>query len=650
MKRRINFTSRRVPVLIAVALCIAMMFTQVFCYAAYNTVPTKMFPKVTGVELLKNSVHQNTGETHQMELRIKFSNNVSAIDEEQERDAVNASDPNYMIGVNQRNLTKFHMVKKDTQEEVSGWTVEPHPQAEKQTDPSKYFYIYADNLEESTDYQVLIDEDLYANMGNSLGVPYIVDFNLSAETCSFHADGQVPEDEHSQAPLTLDLINLENNQKDVPADIEIFMRFSFNVAGDEVFQYNAQQISLTESEDSSKKVDIDVQKGGEVQEIKVKPKAALASGTEYHLIISNQFVARNGIALASPLGIYFTVAGEKQNPDEDDSSDGNEDSEGSSGGSGNSGDDAGGSSSGGSGDGSDGSSSGSSGGGSGGSSSGNSEDKSGEDNTPDNNEKINLENTKNGNVTIENKDAEAGDIVTLSVVPDNGFILDSIMVTDSEGNKIELTEQNGKYKFTMPDSNITIKTVFVEDNEYIEDYFTDIESSWARKDINKLADLGVVTGNPDGTFRVNSQITRAEIVTILVRLYDLDSETAVSFEDTKNHWASGYISIAAALGYVNGFDANRFGPNESLTRQQMAVMLSRIAGLTSNASVNGGQAQIFTDIDTVSAWAADAVAAVYENGIVNGYPDGTFRPSAYITRAEACHMIVNLMEKQSQAA
>ncbi len=609
MKRAMRnnfFTSRRRLTLTAAAICAAMIITQVFCYAAYNTVPTKMFPKVTGVEMLKNVEHQLTGELHQLELHIKFSNNVSAIDEEQERNAENAEDPDYMIGVNQRNLTKFHLVEAESQEEVddANWTVEPHPEAKKQTDTSKYFYIYADHLDENMDYQVLIDEDLYANMGNSLGVPYIVDFNLAAETCSFHAVGEPPEDEHAQAPLTLDMINLENNQKDVPADIEIYMRFSFNVAGDEVFEYNAAQISLVEADDSSKKIDIDVQKGGEVQEIIVKPKTELASGTEYRLIIDKQFVARNGIALSSPLNIYFTVAGEKQNPGEE------------------------------------------SGGGNGGSGGGNQGGGSASDNNG--NENIIIESVKNGSVTVETKDVKEGDTVTISAAADSGFLLDSITVSDGDGKEIELTGQDGKYTFTMPKTAVAIKAVFIEDEEYIEDYFTDLESSWARKDINKLADLGVVTGNPDGSFRPDSQITRAEIVTILVRLYDLDSETSVSFADTKNHWAAGYISVAAALGYVNGFDADRFGPNESLTREQMAVMIARIASLTADPSLAGEQE--FTDSSAVSGWAAEGVSAVFQNGIVSGYPDGSFRPSAAITRAEACRMIVNLMDCQQQAA
>ena len=603
-ERRNSRAGRRGPVLIAAAVCVAMLISQVFCYAAYNTVPTKMYPSVVGVEILRDVEHQKTGEMHQMEMHIKFSNNVSAIDEEQEREAVNApadTNPDYMIGVNERNLTKFHLVEKETQEEVdsANWTVEPHPEAKKQTDPSKFFYIYADNLDENTDYQVLIDEDLYANMGNSLGVPYVIDFNLGANTCTFNAVGELPEDEHVQAPLTLDMINLENNEKDVPVDIQINLRFSYNVAGDEVFSYNAEQISLVKASDSSQVVDLDIQKGGEVQEIRIIPKQVLEEGTEYRLIIAKEFVARNGISLSSPLNIYFTTAGESAN-----SGEGGSDNPGGGGGTG----------------------------GTGGGSTGD------DDVTTDN---ITINDTEHGEISVTPEDAEEGDSVVITATPGEGYVLESLAVTDSEGNELEMTEnEDGTWTFTMPDSEVTIETVFREKQE---DYFADITGTWAADDINQLADLGVVTGNPDGTFRPDSQITRAEIVAILVRLYDLDSETMVTFEDTQNHWASGYISIAASLGHVNGFDTAHFGPNEALTREQLAVMVTRIAGL----QPSGGTALSFADSSAISGWAMDGVRAAFENGLISGYPDGTFRPDAEITRAEACHLIVNLINLQS---
>mgnify|MGYP002549773261 FL=1 len=587
-------------VLTALGLCAAMLFTQVFCYAAYNSVPTKQYPKVTGVEVVESTAENADGEAWQAEVHIKFSNNVGAIDEEQERNAVNETDPDYMIGVNERNLTKFHLIDPVTEKEIAeeDWEVSPHPDAEKHTDESKYFYIYVKNLDESKDYQVKIDEDLFANMGNSLGAPYIVTFNLGSKTGNYETEGDLPADEHVQAPLTLDLANIENGEKDVPVGKKINMRFSFNVAGDEVFEYNKKQISIVKSADESQSVEIEVLPGGELQELTVIPAENLEYGTEYKLVINKEFMARNGIALSSPINIYFTTV---ENPD----GFGNE--------------------------------------GGGGSGSGDVTEKPEETQG-----ELTIASMKNGSVAVDPQEPKAGEKVLITVTPDEGYLLKSLRVTDEEGGEIELTEDsNGKYNFIMPEGKAKLEVVFEEDKP-VENYYSDIASNWAAEDINLLADLGVVTGKPDGTFRPDSQITRAEIVAILVRLYDLNSDDMVLFDDTKDHWASGYISIAASLGYVNGFDAKHFGPDDQLTREQMAVMTARIAELQEDTS--GGNPVPFTDKDRISSWALSAVTSVFQNGVISGYPDRTFRPSAKITRAEACHMIVNLINLQQEAA
>ena len=600
MRTREGFSKKRMAVLTALSLCAAMLFTQVFCYAAYNSVPTKQYPKVTGVEVVESTAENADGEAWQAEVHIKFSNNVGAIDEEQERNAVNETDPDYMIGVNERNLTKFHLIDPVTEKEIAeeDWEVSPHPDAEKHTDESKYFYIYVKNLDESKDYQVKIDEDLFANMGNSLGAPYIVTFNLGSKTGNYETEGDLPADEHVQAPLTLDLANIENGEKDVPVGKKINMRFSFNVAGDEVFEYNKKQISIVKSADESQSVEIEVLPGGELQELTVILAENLEYGTEYKLVINKEFMARNGIALSSPINIYFTTV---ENPD----------------GSGNEG--------------------------GGGSGSGDVTEKPEETQG-----ELTIASMKNGSVAVDPQEPKAGEKVLITVTPDEGYLLKSLRVTDEEGGEIELTEDsNGKYNFIMPEGKAKLEVVFEEDKP-VENYYSDIASNWAAEDINLLADLGVVTGKPDGTFRPDSEITRAEIVAILVRLYDLNSDDMVLFDDTKDHWASGYISIAASLGYVNGFDAKHFGPDDQLTREQMAVMTARIAELQEDTS--GGNPVPFTDKDRISSWALSAVTFVFQNGVISGYPDGTFRPSAKITRAEACHMIVNLINLQQEAA
>ena len=566
---------------IAAILCVVMTASQTVCFAAYNTIPTKMYPKMTEVEIA-------TGTSPDMEMHVKFSNNVSAIDEEQIRD-VPDGDQSYMYGVNERNLTKFHLYEKEGDVEVSDekWKVAPHPEAKKQTDTSKYFYIYGYGLDTEKDYYVLVDEDLYANMGNSLGTSYIIDFNIGKETCSFHAEGELPDDSHTQAPLTLDMTSVENGQKNVPVDSVFNFRFSFNVAGEEVLAYNAEQISFTKVSDKSN-VAIDVAKGGEMQELVVTPQAKLETGTEYKIVFSKNFVARNGITLSSPLNLYFVTEGEGPDTDKTPGSD-----PGNTGG-------------------------GSSGGGGGGSSSGGS--------------------SAGGTTSGNQNNAGTGD-------------------------------QNGENNGQAGTPEIDI------------DYFPDIKDSWARSDINTLADMGIVTGSSDGNFGPSRQITRAEIVVMLVRLFDLDSDNMTVFSDTQNHWAKGYISIASSLGYVKGVSTDKFAPNNMLTRQEMAAILTRIADLKvveqkteQKADENAGAAAggdtsaengsqdaegqdtaaaensgAFADAADIASWAAESVEAVRSNGIVSGYPDGTFRPKANITRAEACHMIINLVKLQEKA-
>ena len=210
-------------------------------------------------------------------------------------------------------------------------------------------------------------------------------------------------------------------------------------------------------------------------------------------------------------------------------------------------------------------------------------------------------------------------------------------MTDEEGGEIELTEDsNGKYNFIMPEGKAKLEVVFEEDKP-VENYYSDIASNWAAEDINLLADLGVVTGKPDGTFRPDSQITRAEIVAILVRLYDLNSDDMVLFDDTKDHWASGYISIAASLGYVNGFDAKHFGPDDQLTREQHGGHdgENRRASGRYFRRKSGASS---TDKDRISSWALSAVTSVFQNGVISGYPDGTFRPSAKIDPCRSLSM------------
>ncbi|MEF2245768.1 S-layer homology domain-containing protein [Paenibacillus sp. IITD108] len=122
-----------------------------------------------------------------------------------------------------------------------------------------------------------------------------------------------------------------------------------------------------------------------------------------------------------------------------------------------------------------------------------------------------------------------------------------------------------------------------------------------------------------------------------------ESESAVengaTFNDIKNHWAESLIKRAAALNLINGFPDGTFRPNDDVTREQFTVMLMN--ALKSD-STKGGIS--FADHASISSWARESVEKAIHAGIISGYEDGTFRPAAYITRAQLAVMIARALD------
>ena len=169
--------------------------------------------------------------------------------------------------------------------------------------------------------------------------------------------------------------------------------------------------------------------------------------------------------------------------------------------------------------------------------------------------------------------------------------------------------------------------------------FKDIIGHWAQDNINQLVTLGTITGYPDATFKPDNQITRAEFATVLVKAYKLHQQGGKVFGDTANHWAKGYVATAAASGIVSGYNPTTFGPDDPITREQMAVMIVRAAKL--QAASNG---KSFNDSEQISSWAKSAVTAASANNIIGGYPGNTFKPKDNATRAEAVTVIIKALK------
>lgn len=167
----------------------------------------------------------------------------------------------------------------------------------------------------------------------------------------------------------------------------------------------------------------------------------------------------------------------------------------------------------------------------------------------------------------------------------------------------------------------------------------DISGHWAQGSITRLVSSGAISGYPYGTFRPDGRITRAEFATVLVKAFGLQQSGGKVFSDTADHWARDYISTAAFYGIVSGYSQNTFGPDDQVTREQMAVMIVKAARLKTET-----EGTVFTDGADISGWASGAVSTAVKKGIMKGYPDGGFKPKGQATRAEAVTVIVHALK------
>lgn len=206
--------------------------------------------------------------------------------------------------------------------------------------------------------------------------------------------------------------------------------------------------------------------------------------------------------------------------------------------------------------------------------------------------------------------------------------------------KIQLLDSRNYYKSGLFDLKILKKELEDSKKEASrEDTFTDIGGHWAENYINKIMEENIINGYPDGTFRPENEVTREEFASLLVRVFDLDKNNQITFKDSLNRWSTEDISTAAYYQIIKGYDKNIFGPKDFITREQMAVMIDRALKLENEA--NNIE---FVDMDEVSTWAKDSIKKVLKEGLLEGYPDGTFRPKNNLTRAEAVKVISLIME------
>ena len=261
---------------------------------------------------------------------------------------------------------------------------------------------------------------------------------------------------------------------------------------------------------------------------------------------------------------------------------------------------------------------------------------------------VSVEDTDNGSVEVSPTRASKGSTVTVTVKPDEGYELDELTVTDKNGESVKLTDKgDGKYTFKMPASKVTVEAVFTAAK--VEGLpFTDVTSGdWFYDAVAYVYDKGMMEGTTDTTFAPAMNLTRSMIAQVLYNLEERpEAPGAAGFPDVAaDAWYADAVNWAAARGIVKGYDTGAFGPEDSVTREQLAAILYRYAQAKGYDTTQGGMAvREFSDSASISDWAQEAMAWAVNAQVLSGKGNGVLDPQGTATRAEVAQMLMNFGE------
>ena len=247
-----------------------------------------------------------------------------------------------------------------------------------------------------------------------------------------------------------------------------------------------------------------------------------------------------------------------------------------------------------------------------------------------------------GSVTVSPKSASKGSTVTVTVTPDKGYALETLAITDKNGNALDLTDRgNGKYTFTMPSGPVTVTATFMDDNTMLN-YFVDVPAGAYYYDaVLWAAEGGIVTGTDAVHFSPDASCTRAQLVTFLWRAAGSPVVNyAMNFNDVDSgaYYAEA-VRWAASEKVVEGTTAETFAPDAAVTRAQVVTMLYRFAKAQGMDTTQGGMAiREFDDFDAVPAYALEAMDWAVNAGVLKG-DNNRLLPQDNCTRAQIVTML-----------
>lgn len=181
--------------------------------------------------------------------------------------------------------------------------------------------------------------------------------------------------------------------------------------------------------------------------------------------------------------------------------------------------------------------------------------------------------------------------------------------------------------------------------------FKDMKNHWARKDVEYMAELGIVNGDENDIFRPDDSVSRAEFATMITLAMGQEAMPYENsfFDIVSDDWYSGYVQNVKTNDYMSGYDG-LFKPDAPITREELARVIVSAYNHKSNTKLETGKTLYFNDIDEVSYWAYDYIVEAADMGFIYGMTDELFAPKLPATRAQAAVMLKRVHEKLNPSA
>ena len=274
----------------------------------------------------------------------------------------------------------------------------------------------------------------------------------------------------------------------------------------------------------------------------------------------------------------------------------------------------------------------------------------GENSTGNSKPGIDITDSDNGTIEAWPKDPKPGDKVNVDVTPDNGYEDNGILVTDKNGNRLPVTKNSdGTYSFVYSGIPVTVTADIrpVETRQW--NPFADVNASdWFHDYVKYAWEQELMVGTSDKTFSPAVNATRGMVVTILWRLENEPAPKAKNpFTDMTQNWYIDAVSWASENNIVNGYGNGSYGPEDAITREQLATILYRYSQWKKLDVSAGENTDIssYSDTAQISEYAISAMRWACGSGLINGRTPTTLVPVETSTRAELATILFRFQNR-----